>query len=60
MMRQELLRELRLHGLSDAELTVHAERVAAGSEDPYAVVPRLVQRAFRGESGVTKEKHGKD
>ncbi len=62
MMRQELLRELRLHGLSDAELTAHAERVATGNEDPYAVVPRLVQQAFRGvsEPSVSKEKHGKD
>ena len=44
MMRQELLREIRQHGLSAAELDAHAVRVVAGEENPYWLAKRLVER----------------
>jgi LAO/AO transport system kinase len=47
MMRGELMREVREHGFTDAELDEHASRIAAGSENPYDVVPELVRRNFR-------------
>jgi LAO/AO transport system kinase len=46
MLRQSLLAEARAHGLAEAELQSHAERVAAGVEDPYRLVPALVARLF--------------
>jgi LAO/AO transport system kinase len=42
MMRHALMRQMREHGLSDAELDAHAARVAYGQEDPYKLVPELV------------------
>ena len=50
MMRQEFFTQLRQHGLSDAELDAHAERVVARAEDPYELALRLVGRAVRGEA----------
>lgn len=46
MVRQGLLKKARSHGLNDTELARHAERVAAGEEDPYRLVPQLVARVF--------------
>lgn len=46
MVRQALLREARMHGLSAEEFEDHAGRVAAGEEDPYRLVPQLVARVF--------------
>jgi LAO/AO transport system kinase len=46
MVRQELLNEARTHGLSAETLARHAERVAAGVEDPYRLVPLLVAEVF--------------
>jgi len=46
MVQEELLKEARAHGLDSRELAEHAERVAAGKEDPYRLVPRLVARVF--------------
>jgi GTPase len=51
MLQQALLREARVHGLSEAELGHHAERVASGEEDPYRLVPALVERAFAARGG---------
>jgi LAO/AO transport system kinase len=51
MLRQALLREARAHGLSEQELGSHAERVAAGVEDPYRLVPELVARVFDTHGG---------
>ena len=51
MLRQALLKEARVHGLSEAELENHAERVAAGLEDPYRLVPGLVARVFEAHGG---------
>lgn len=51
MLRQALLKEAHAHGLSEAELTQHAERAAAGAEDPYKVVPELVERVFKTWGG---------
>ena len=48
MMRQALLREVRRHGLSTAELDAHATRVVAKQEDPYTLVSRLVTQALKG------------
>jgi len=47
MLRQALLKEARAHGLSETELAQHADRAAAGSEDPYKLVPALVERVFK-------------
>jgi LAO/AO transport system kinase len=53
MVRQGLLKHAQTHGLSSEELTDHAERVAAGKEDPYRLVPKLVAQVFnaRGANG---------
>jgi LAO/AO transport system kinase len=51
MLQQALLREARAHGLSDRELRSHAERVAAGTEDPYRLVPALVAQMFEARGG---------
>ena len=47
MIRYALMRQVRKHGLSDAELDVLAERVASGQEDPYKLVPVLVARVVK-------------
>jgi LAO/AO transport system kinase len=52
MLRQALLREARAHGLTEAELAEHAQRAAAGTEDPYRLVPALVQRVFNTHEGT--------
>lgn len=49
MMRQTLLREVRAHGLSDEQLDEHADRVTQRLEDPYQLVPRLIERVFSVE-----------
>jgi len=49
MVRQSLLKQARTHGLSAGELAGHAERVAAGHEDPYRLVPQLVERVFHAQ-----------
>lgn len=48
MMRRALLREVRRHGLSAAELDAHAAQVVAKREDPYALVSRLVTQVLKG------------
>jgi LAO/AO transport system kinase len=47
MMRHALMRQVREHGLSDAELGAHAARVASKEENPYRLVPELVARVFK-------------
>ena len=49
MVRQALLKEASAHGLSAEQFTEYAERVAAGQEDPYRLVPRLVAQVFAHE-----------
>jgi len=56
MVRQALLKEAGAHGLSAEELGGHAERVAAGQEDPYQLVPRLVARVFGHDVGNCVDK----
>jgi LAO/AO transport system kinase len=51
MVRRELLKEARAHGLSTEEFAHHAERVAAKEEDPYRLVPQLVARVFAERGG---------
>jgi LAO/AO transport system kinase len=53
MLRLALLKEARAHGLSDDELGRHAERAAAGTEDPYKLVPALVERVFKARGGIS-------
>lgn len=52
MLRQALLKEARAHGLTEAELAEHAQRAAAGTEDPYKLVPALVERVFNTREGA--------
>jgi len=52
MLRQALLKEARAHGLSEAELSAHAQQAAAGAEDPYRLVPALVDRIFSTRGGT--------
>lgn len=52
MLRQALLKEARAHGLTDVELADHAQRAAAGIEDPYQLVPVLVERIFGAREGA--------
>jgi LAO/AO transport system kinase len=47
MMRSELLREVRGHGLSDQALTTIGHQVALRQQDPYELVPRLVNQLLR-------------
>jgi LAO/AO transport system kinase len=47
MMRHALMRQVREHGLSDAELEAYAARVAGKEENPYRLVPELVARVFK-------------
>jgi LAO/AO transport system kinase len=47
MMRQALMRQVRKHGLSEAELDAYATRVASGEEDPFRLVPELVARVVK-------------
>lgn len=51
MLRHALLKEARAHGLSEAELAQHAQQAAAGTEDPYKLVPALVERVFKTREG---------
>ena len=43
MIREKLARELVRHRLGDADLEAHASAVAAGDEDPYLLVEKLVR-----------------
>jgi LAO/AO transport system kinase len=47
MMRHELLREVRGHGLSDQALTAIGHQAALRQQDPYELVPRLVNQLLR-------------
>jgi LAO/AO transport system kinase len=47
MIRYALMRQVRKHGLSDAELDAFAERVVSKQEDPYRLVPELVARVVK-------------
>jgi len=47
MMRHALMRQVRKHGMSDAELDAYAERVARKQEDPYKLVPELVAHVMK-------------
>ncbi len=42
MLRQEMLRQLLAHGLSESELQAHAAAIAAHQENPYTLVPQLL------------------
>ncbi len=46
MMRAALLREVRQHGFSQAEIEEYAARVEQRQEDPYRLVPRLIAERF--------------
>ncbi len=47
MVRQELLRGARSHGLTETQLASLATRVAARTEDPFILVPRLVEELLQ-------------
>jgi putative protein kinase ArgK-like GTPase of G3E family len=44
MVRAELLRDLRTHGLEPQELADYARRIAARQQDPFVLAAELVQR----------------
>lgn len=44
MLRTELMRRARRHGVADDELARHAARIAAGEEDPWSVAAGLAGR----------------
>jgi LAO/AO transport system kinase len=51
MVRHELLREMRGHGLNDRKLAEIGHQAALRQEDPYQLVPRLVKQLLqRGEN----------
>jgi hypothetical protein len=54
MVRHELLRAMRGHGLSDRQLADISHQVVGRQQDPYQLVPRLVEQLLQGE------KHGKN
>jgi LAO/AO transport system kinase len=47
MVRHELLRALRGHGLSDQDLQTISQQVACRQQDPYQFVPQLVEQLLR-------------
>ena len=48
MVRTELLRGLRAHGLKPEELAEHARRIAARQEDPFATTAQMVKAITGG------------
>ena len=46
MLRAELMRRARRHGLTQAELDRYAARVASGQEDPWRLVAALSEGLF--------------
>jgi hypothetical protein len=46
MLRTELMRRARRHGLTQAELDEHAARVASGQEDPWRWVAEFARTLF--------------
>jgi LAO/AO transport system kinase len=54
MLRHELVREMRGHGLNEQALEAIGQQVARKQQDPYQLVPQLVAQMIRGES------HGED
>ena len=57
MLRQALLKGAAAHGLSVEQLGGHAERVAEGQEDPYRLVPQLVEQVFGQETERVERSH---
>jgi LAO/AO transport system kinase len=47
MVRHELLRALRGHGLSDEDLLTVSQQIARRQQDPYQFVPQLVEQLLR-------------
>lgn len=50
MVRAELMRGLRAHGLKPQELAEHARRIAARQEDPFATAKRMVDAITGGRA----------
>jgi LAO/AO transport system kinase len=50
MVRAELLRGLRAHGMKPEELAGHARRIAARQEDPFATAAEMVKAITGGSS----------
>ena len=46
MLRAELMRRARRHGLTEEELRRHAVQVASGVEDPWQLIAHLAQKLF--------------
>ncbi len=46
MLRTELMRRARQHGLTETELQDHAQRVARGQQDPWELVAQLTEKVF--------------
>ena len=46
MLRAELMRRARRHGLTPSELDEHASRIASGQENPWQLVPQLAAKLF--------------
>ena len=46
MLRTELMRHARQHGLTEAQLRDHAARVATGQQDPWQLVAQLTEKLF--------------
>src|SRR5581483_654086 len=50
MVRAELMRGLRAHGLKPQELAEHARRIAARQEDPFATAKQMVDAITGGRA----------
>jgi LAO/AO transport system kinase len=46
MLRTELMRRARRHGLSENQLSGHAARIASGQEDPWQLITQLTEDLF--------------
>ena len=51
MVRAELLRGLRAHGLKPEEVAEHARRITARQEDPFATTAQMVKAVLDGSHG---------
>jgi LAO/AO transport system kinase len=52
MLRTELMRRALEHGLTEAQLSHHANQIAAGEEDPWQLVEKLAQKVLASDKAT--------
>ncbi len=56
MVRGELLRSLRAHGMEAQELAAHARRIEAREEDPFVLAQQMVDAVSGAREGVSHDR----